>query len=91
MNLVVVDALSRSFAEGCGNRVDVRGGALAMEETGPKNALVKRALVAYLRSGDAVVLNAHALATIGQDRPAHRRRPYWPPTASTPLFVIGTD
>jgi hypothetical protein len=39
MNLVVVDALSRSFADGCGNRVDVRGGALAMERTGPKNGV----------------------------------------------------
>ena len=48
MNLVVVNALSRSFADGCGNRVDVRGAALALEETGPKNALAKKALVAYL-------------------------------------------
>ena len=39
MNLVVVNALSRSFADGCGNRVDVRGAALALEETGPKNAV----------------------------------------------------
>ena len=67
MNLVVVNALSRSFADGCGNRVDVRGGALALEETGPGNALAKQALVAYLRRGDAVILNAHALETIGKD------------------------
>ena len=90
MNLVVVNALSRSFADGCGNRVDVRGGALAMEETGPKNVLVKRALVAYLRSGDAVVLNAHAMATIGQD-PGLNPQTVLATNGEYTLFVIDGD
>jgi alpha-1,2-mannosyltransferase len=90
MNLVVVDSLSRSFAEGCGNRVDVRGGALAMEETGPKNALVKRALVAYLRSGDAVVLNAHAMATIGQE-PQLSPQTVLATNGEYTLLVVGPD
>ena len=39
-----------------------------MEETGPKNALGQAGAGGLpARSGDAVVLNAHALATIGQD------------------------
>jgi len=90
MNLVVVNALSRSFAEGCGNRVDVRGAALALEETGPKNALAKKALVAYLLRGDAIILNAHARATIGQDQ---RLGPQTvlATNGEYTLFVVGTD
>ena len=90
MNLVVVNALSRSFADGCGNRVDVRGAALALEETGPKNALAKKALVAYLLRGDAIVLNAHALATIGQD-PRLGPQTVLATNGEYTLFVVGTD
>ena len=65
MNLVVVQALSRSFEPGCQNLVDVRGEALTLERTGPKNADYKTWLVGYLRDGDAVIVNEHALRTLG--------------------------
>jgi hypothetical protein len=67
MNLVIVDALDRSFADGCHNVVDVRGHELTLSRTGPKNSLAREWLVTYLRQGDSVLLRKHSRLTFGRD------------------------
>lgn len=67
MNLVIVDALDRSFADGCHNLVDIRGHELTLERTGPKNSIARQWLVRYLRQGDSVLLRRHSRLTFGRD------------------------
>lgn len=59
MGLIEVDALSRSFANGCRNWVDVTGRTYGPDRSsGPRvdNERWQRDLTAYLRSGDAVII-----------------------------------
>jgi hypothetical protein len=67
MNLVIVDALDRSFADGCHNTVDVRGHELTLERRGPKNSIARQWLVGYLRQGDSILLRRHSRLTFGRD------------------------
>ena len=59
MGLIQVNALSRSFANGCRNWVDVTGRTYGPDRSsGPRDDNVRwqRDLTAYLRSGDAVII-----------------------------------
>lgn len=59
MALIELDALSRSFASGCRDWVDVTGrtyGADRMNATRPANPRWQRDLAAYLLSGDAFIV-----------------------------------
>jgi alpha-1,2-mannosyltransferase len=59
MGLIEVDALSRSFANGCRNWVDVTGRTYGPDRSNRRrvdNARWQRDLTAYLRSGNAVII-----------------------------------
>ncbi|WP_375502071.1 glycosyltransferase family 39 protein [uncultured Jatrophihabitans sp.] len=59
MGLIELDALSRSFANGCRNWVDVTGRTYGSDRSSGRrvdNERWQRDLTAYLRSGDAVII-----------------------------------
>jgi alpha-1,2-mannosyltransferase len=81
MTLIELDALSRDLAHGCRNWVDVTGRTYgpdrirAARVSRPDNQLWQRDLLAYLRSGNAIIIgraagsgiNAHTRQEIARD------------------------
>ncbi|MEA2484291.1 MAG: hypothetical protein QOC55_2238, partial [Thermoleophilaceae bacterium] len=67
VNLVIVNALSRSFAAGCTDRVDLRGDVLADEGEHTSGLEPKQAMAAELRRGDAILLNAASMSAVATE------------------------